>query len=195
MATEPTAEAPAKPKKKKLIIIIAAVVLLVVAGGGAGLFFMNKAKHAAEDGEEAAHVETGPKVPPTFLPIENMVVNLSDPGGDRFAQIGVTLELADKKTEDQVKAYMPNIRNAILLLVSQRTSEELLQREGKEKLAADILVEVARPLGFAPKASEGGKGKDKDKSDKEHKDDEAPKKSAKVQSLVRGVLFSSFIVQ
>ena len=190
MATESTAEAPAKPKKKKLIIIIAAVVLLVVAGGGAALFFMNKAKHAAEDGEEAAQVDTAPKVPPTFLPIENMVVNLADPGGERFAQIGVTLELMDKKTEDQVKAYMPSIRNAILLLVSQRTSEELLQREGKEKLAADILVEVSRPLGFAPKA-----GEKKAKNEKGEKDDEVPKKSAKGKNPVQAVLFSSFIVQ
>jgi flagellar protein FliL len=194
VATESPAEAPVKPKKKKLIIIIAAVVLLVVAGGGAGLFFMNKAKHAAEDGEEAAHAETTPKVPPTFLPIENMVVNLADPGGERFAQIGVTLELADKKTEDQVKAYMPSIRNSILLLVSQRTSEELLQREGKEKLASDILVEVSRPLGFAPKVAEKSKAKG-DKGDKGEKDDEVPKKSAKGKNPVQQVLFSSFIVQ
>lgn len=192
MATEPTAEAPAKPKKKKLLIIIGAVVLLVAVGGGAGLFFLNKAKHAAEDGEEVAHVETKPKVPPTFLPIENMVVNLADPGGERFAQIGVTLELMDKKTEDQVKAYMPSIRNAILLLVSQRTSEELLQREGKEKLASDILVEVSRPLGFAPKVEKKAKS---EKGEKGDKDDEVPKKAPKSNNPVQAVLFSSFIVQ
>jgi flagellar protein FliL len=89
-----------------------------------------------------------------------------------------------------VKAYMPSIRNAILLLVSQRTSEELLQREGKEKLAADILVEVSRPLGFAPKVAEK-----KPKGEKGDKDDEVPKKSAKNKSPVQAVLFSSFIVQ
>ena len=41
----------------------------------------------------------------------------------------------------------PTIRSGVLLLVSQRTSEELLQREGKEKLATDILREAARPFG------------------------------------------------
>ena len=55
-------------------------------------------KHAAEDGEEAVAAETSAKVAPTFLPMENMVVNLADPGGERFAQIGVTLELADGRS-------------------------------------------------------------------------------------------------
>jgi hypothetical protein len=36
------------------------------------------------------------------------------------------------------------------MLVSQRTADELLAREGKEKLAADILTEVSAPLGFGP---------------------------------------------
>lgn len=80
--------------------------------------------------------------------MENMVVNLADPGGDRFAQVGITLELADAKTGELVKSFMPSIRSNVLLLVSQRSTEELLTREGKEKLAVDIRREVSRPLGF-----------------------------------------------
>lgn len=186
-AAESTADAPAAKPKKKLLVIILAVVVLLVAAGGAGLFFMSR-KHAAEDGEEAVAAETSAKVAPTFLPMENMVVNLADPGGERFAQIGVTLELADKKTEDKVKSYLPAIRSGILLLISQRTSEELLQREGKEKLAADILVEVSRPLGLVPKSADSGKGA---------KQEDGEKKPAKMaaNSPVQRVLFSSFIVQ
>lgn len=85
---------------------------------------------------------------PTFLPLENMVVNLADPGGERYAQIGITLELQDEATATTVKQYMPSIRNGILMLVSQRTADELLQREGKEQLATDILREVTRPMGW-----------------------------------------------
>jgi flagellar FliL protein len=185
----PSADAPAKeaPKKKKLVIIIVAVVLLVVIGGGAAMFMMSR-KHASEDGEEAAAEAAAAKAPPVFLPMENMVVNLADPGGDRFAQIGVTLELADKKTEDRVKSYLPAIRSGILLIISQRTSEELLQREGKEKLAADILMEVSRPLGLVPKsaAKKSSKGGDEEEEKKPAKSENSP---------VRRVLFSSFIVQ
>ena len=61
-----------------------------------------------------------------------------------------------------------------------------MQREGKEKLAADILAEASRHF-EDPAAAKPKKDGDK-KSDKKKKADEAP-------NPVRGVLFSSFIVQ
>ena len=133
-------------------------------------------------------VET--KGPPTFFPLDNMVVNLANPGGEKVAQIGITLELANSHATDVVKQHLPTIRNAILLLASQRTAEELLSREGKEKLAADILLEASRPFGAAAagtaemKDAPGAKKKKAAKKDKAH-----------VENPVRGVLFSSFIVQ
>ena len=123
---------------------------------------------------------------PTFLPLDNMVANLSDPGGDRFVQLGITLELADEKTASTVKQYLPSIRNGILMLVSQRTADELLAREGKEKLAADILEEVSAPLGFGANAKKRAR-------DDEDADEDRPRASRK--SPVRRVLFSSFIIQ
>ena len=123
-ANTPAAAAPAK-SKKMLLIIIGVVVAVLVIGGGAAAWFISSRSHAAEDeeggGAPAAHKEA-PKVAPTFLPLENMVVNLADPGGDRFAQIGITLELEDAKTAEQVKQYLPSIRSGILMLVSQRLS-------------------------------------------------------------------------
>jgi flagellar FliL protein len=174
-------------KSKKLIVIGAVVALLVIVAAALGLFLVNKQRHAAD--EDGAETKTAAVQVPTFLPMENMVVNLADAGGDRFAQIGITLELQDEKTATAVKQYMPSIRNSVLMLVSQRTADELLRREGKEKLAADILAEVARPLGFkgaAPRVSE----ERADEGDDEY--DERPRRRS---SPVRRVLFSSFIIQ
>ena len=42
-------------------------------------------------------------------------VNLADRDAERYAQLGVTLELDDTKTGDLVKAYMPAIRNKTVL--------------------------------------------------------------------------------
>ena len=78
------------------------------------------------------------------MALENMVVNLADPGGERFAQIGITLDLEDDKTAEKIKTLLPAIRSNVLMLVSQRSSEELLKRDGKEKLADDIVAEVSR---------------------------------------------------
>lgn len=178
-----TAKAPAK--SKKLLIIVAAVVVLALAGGGGAWFFMSKNKAVDEDEEEApaaAH-HAAPKGPPTYLPLDSMVVNLADPGGEKVAQVGVTLELLDVSSPEKVKAYLPAIRSGILLLISQRTAEELLQREGKEQLAAAILEDASRY--FKPAPGEKGTGKSKKKDGK----------SAEDENPVRGVLFSSFIVQ
>ncbi|MDD0840097.1 flagellar basal body-associated FliL family protein [Curvibacter sp. HBC61] len=187
MSDAPAADAKEKPKSKKMIIIGGAVALLLIVGGGAGWFVMSKKNADEEGGEEKAPAAAPvahdkPKAPPTYLPLENMVVNLADAGGERFVQLGVTFEISDPKAADQVKAYLPAIRNQILILVSQTSSEDLLKREGKEKLATEILNESSRILGYDPD--------DEEESPKKKK-----KKVRKPESPLTAVLFANFIVQ
>jgi flagellar protein FliL len=187
VSAKPEATDGAKPptKSKKLLIIILAVVLVLVLAGAGAFFYIVKQRAAAvgEDGEPAAaaaHV-AAPKTPPAYLPLDPMVVNLADPGGERVAQIGITLVVADAHASDTVKAYLPTIRSGVLLLISQRTAEELLKPEGKEQLVKDILREAAIPFG-------GG-------TEDEHASETTKKKKAHVEYPVDGVVFSSFIVQ
>lgn len=194
MATKPdaadSAKSPAK-NKKMLFIIIGAVLVLVLGGGGAFFFISKQRAAAAEDGEEAAPVKAAahaaPKTPPAYLPLENMVVNLADPGGEKVAQVGITLEVLDAHASDLVKAYLPAIRSGILMLISQRTAEELLTQEGKQKLAKDILHQTSIPFG-------GGDEEPVDEA-AASKNKKSSKKTAHVEYPVVGVLFSSFIVQ
>ncbi len=196
MATAPAAEtaAPSGGGSKKLIIILAAVLVLVLLGGGAALMLMKK-KASAEDGEDGEATEAPVKAkahvksdhPPTFVPLDPFTVNLADKDVDRFAQIGVTLEVEDPKFADQVKAYMPAIRSNVLMVLSHKTAAELLTREGKEQLAKEIMRESVRPMGI-------------ELDDEDEAADDAPKKKKKkkkvaVESPVTQVLFSNFIVQ
>jgi len=186
-------EAPAAAaKSKKLLIILVVVALLVVALGAAAFALLAKRGAGGEEGGPAHAAQAiDLKMPPTFLPMENMVVNLADPGGDRFAQVGITLELTDEKTAELVKKYMPSIRSAVLLLLSQRTTDELLTRAGKEKLALDIRQAVSQPLGF--KVAKPRKRKAaRDEQDEDEDEDYAPPVD---NNPVRKVLFSSFIIQ
>ena len=183
MSAKPSATVPAKePAKSKLVLIGAIVVVLAVLAAAAVLFL-----NARNQGDEDTRSRSADVMVPTFLPLENMVVNLADPGGDRFVQIGITLELQDDKTAKVVKQYLPSIRSGVLMLVSQRSSEELLAREGKEKLAADIREEVSRPLGLGAAAASRAR-MDDDFAD----EDERPRRR---ENAVRRVLFSSFIIQ
>ncbi|RQO80464.1 flagellar basal body protein FliL [Acidovorax sp. FJL06] len=181
-----------------LIIIIGVVVAVLVIGGGAAAWFLSNRSHGdEEEGGGAAHAprKEAPKVAPTFLAMENMVVNLADPGGDRFAQIGITLELEDAKTAEQVKLYLPTIRSGILMLVSQRTSTELLLREGKEKLATDIRREVSRPLGYSvPTERDRERARAADAEQDGDAEDRPARKRTERNPVLR-VLFSNFIIQ
>jgi flagellar FliL protein len=200
MATAATdAVETAKPKKlmsKKLIIILAVVAVLLIGGGAAAFFLMKQkaaAAAAAEDGE--AEVEVSPKAsskehkgPPSFLPMEPFVVNLADRDSERYAQVGITLQVEDAKSAEELKLYMPAIRNGVLMILAHKSSADLLEREGKEKFAAEVMREAVRPLGI------------------ELEDEEAPVASAPPgkkkkrappppHNPVQHVHFSSFIIQ
>jgi flagellar FliL protein len=163
-----------KPKSKMLLII--ALIALIVLAAGAGAFVLLKGDEQGEDAEASATQEKAKPKPkkkdaaaaPTFMPLDAVVVNLADPGTTRYAQVGLTLQLEDAKTADEVKKYMPAIRNGILMLISRRTADELLSAEGKAKLAEEILEMVQKTTDMEP---------------------------YKGYSPVEAVLFSSIIVQ
>lgn len=217
-APVPDAAEGAAPKKgkKKLIIIIAAVLLVVLAGGGATVFMMkSKAAAAAaaaaeaEDGDAEASADADPKDhggshakkdeekgPPVFVPLEPFVINLADRDVERFAQIGITLQLDDAKAADEIKLYMPAVRNGVLMVLAHKTSKELLERSGKEKLAAEIMREAVRPMGINIEAPEDEEGATADENaDKPKAKAKKKKKKEPEHNPVVSVNFSSFIIQ
>lgn len=193
------APADAQPKKsKKLLFIVIGVLVLALVGAGAAFFILKK-NQAEDEGEDGAHASEeadaapskhDPKHPPTFLPLDAMVVNLADEGGSRFVQLAITLQLDDPKIAEDMKAYMPSIRNGILMLISQRTAEQMLGIQGKADLTQDIIGSISAVMGYDyedPRAAEA-------EAPPPAKSSKAKRKHA-VVNPIQGVLFSSFIVQ
>lgn len=187
-ATATDAPLPTKGHKKLILIVALALLLLGGAGGGALLLLKNSAQ------EEIAEDEDGAPAPgtrtssgsPTFVPLDMFTVNLADRNADRYAQIGITLEIDGSGTGDRIKAFMPAVRNNILMAIADRTAGELLAREGKTELAERVKRETARALGYQV-------------PDPEPEDAAAPaRKKARVAETslpVRAVHFSNFIIQ
>ena len=188
-----TAASPPKGRKKLIIIIVAAVLVLAMGGGAAFLLLKKKAldpdAEAGASSEEQAPAKAAkhdPKTVPVFVPLDPFTVNLADRDAERYAQIGITLEIDDSKTGDQIKAYMPAIRNNVLMAIADRTAAELQGREGKAALAERVRRETSRLLGV-------------------ELDDEAiagevvAKKKGKKKGVtalpVKAVHFSNFIIQ
>ena len=198
-----------KPGGKKKLVIMVAVAAIVLGGGGVGaLVYMKKQKAAAEaaaaedgDGDAAPaksekKKEKGEK--PVFVPMDAFVVNLADHEADRYAQIGITLEVPDEKVSEEIKTYLPAIRNNILLLLAHKSSADLAGGDGKELLAKQIRHEALKAMGedvddddveAAPVSDDASASAPASVKKKKHK------KEAADSAPIRSVQFSSFIIQ
>jgi flagellar protein FliL len=207
---------PFKRGKKKLLIIVAAALAFALAAGGGSVWYPKQRAAAAQAAAPAAGEEEGGtaesahaeeknehKGVPVYLPLDPFIVNLADKEVDRYAQIGITLELESPVFADQMKAYMPAVRNAILLILAHKTSRELLGRAGKEELADEIMREAVRPMGIeiarpepvTPAPGSEASGVEKVAQDEAPVKAKKAKKTATVRNPVQHVHFSSFIIQ
>ncbi|HEY6132496.1 MAG TPA: flagellar basal body-associated FliL family protein [Rubrivivax sp.] len=204
-ATAPeSVKAPPKKGKKKMLLLAGATLLTLGLLGAGGVVFYLKSKHAAEalaeDGVEsgstaATNTKRDPKAVPTFVPLDPFTVNLSDREAERYAQVGISLELTGTAGADQIKAYMPAIRNNILMVLAHKSAAELLERDGKAKLAAEIRSETSRALGY-----EAERTAKRVAAAEEDDEEGAPRKRrakavAADPSPVVAVHFSNFIIQ
>lgn len=190
-AAAAAADAPApKGKKKLLIIIAAAVVVLLLAGVGAVLMLKKSPVDEEDASAEPARTSAkarDPKAAPVFAPLDPFTVNLADKEAERYAQVGITLELVDTATEASLKTFMPAVRNNILMLLAHKTSAELLERDGKERLAKEVARETARGLGI--EIEEAADDEDTTSSRKKRKPRAEP------ELPITAVYFSTFIIQ
>jgi flagellar FliL protein len=144
-ATPPPAgdKKPAKKgRSRKLVWIVVACVVLG-AGGGGGWWAWQA--HAAAK----APVKTAPvvKAPAQYYAMDPaFVVNLADADAVHYLQADVQLMTRDPATLAALQAQAPALRNRLLLLFGQQSTQSLAQRRGKEHLQAQALSEVRAVL-------------------------------------------------
>jgi len=145
-----------QPKKKgKLLIIILAVVgVLVIGGGVAAYLLLSKpaVEENAKHGDEEAEAED--EHPPVYVKLEAFTVILAYQ--ESYLQTEIQLLVTDAKVGDKMNARLPEVRDALIRLLSSKTGEELSQQDGMDKLAIDIQKQINDVLGIK-KESEGVK--------------------------------------
>jgi flagellar protein FliL len=135
-------------KKKKGLLLIAAVgVVMLALSGGAAWFFLSGKKEQAAGAEATAKPKPKDEHPPVFVTLDPFVVNLAGEAS-HYLQVGIDLKVADAEVPDQIKARLPEIRNAVLLLLSSKQVEELGTLDGKNRLRQEIRAAVNGPLGI-----------------------------------------------
>ena len=130
------------------IIIIALIGMIIGGAGGFFAFKMFFAKtpppkpdNASQTAQKAQAAPVAPKKN-EILPMVDLdpfIVNLADKDTRRYLKVKMSLEVSDKKVEEEVKKRMPEIRDIITLLLSSKTYADLSTIDGKLALKAAIV--------------------------------------------------------
>jgi flagellar FliL protein len=138
----------------KVLLILMGLLLVLVLGMGGGMFMIWSKLSAVSP--KAVVPETGAEVTPdkakpeeigAVVSVDTFIVNLADTGGNRYLRVTMDLELAGKPADksagktagDELAKRMPQIRDAILMILSTKRYVDISTPEGKTALREEIL--------------------------------------------------------
>lgn len=140
-----------KPKKNKNMLLIIIIAVAVIAGGAGAFFFLTKSggkgaatgekEHSAEASKDAKGDEGA------MVPLDPFVVNLTDQAGSRFLKVSMQLEVATPLIVEKAKGKTPQLRDAIITLLTSKSSDALISPEGKLQLKDEINILANQILG------------------------------------------------
>ena len=133
--------APAKPRFGwKVIVIGVAAILIVAAGGTFGVL-----KYLRGAGTAAAAEKAKKESVQSTLNLEPFLVNLADKESGRFVKVTFRLGINLKGVEEEIgkdNVFLAATRDSIISILTSKTSEEMLTKEGKEKLRQEVQTRV-----------------------------------------------------
>jgi flagellar FliL protein len=142
----PPTEASVVPikKKRRLPLVLGVALAAAAVAGGAGWYFTHPSVR-----EPAGEKITAAK-PPLFHTLEPFTVNLAEENGDHYLQLSVVYQVSDDRVIEQMKSYLPIIRNRILLLLSAKHPSDLAGPDGKQKLVAELVAAARESIPALP---------------------------------------------
>lgn len=137
----------------KKIIAIAVAAIVVLGGASAGVYFLmpgwlpdfirpKDAAHdnAAKEAEKKQESEVG-------ADLDVFVVNLAGSGPGRYLRTTLSLGVRDEHEKEHVKEFSGPIRHAIIMFLSEKKVEDLLDPEGKSKLRVELHKQINAAIG------------------------------------------------
>ena len=129
--------------------IAVVAVLLLMAGAIYGGWFYYKSN--ISNGRSISSESPPPKVDPEvnmgpMIDIREFIVNIISDDNSHYLRTSMTIELSNQAAYDEINKRMPQIRDAILMLASSKTFEELYDVHGKKQLKAELLIELNEML-------------------------------------------------
>jgi len=148
------AEGAPKGGSKNMIIMAAVAVLLMIGVGAGGYFLGHKSGGGAvkEGGAAPAAEEAAPSggegggeggaAAGNLVEFNDVIVNLLDDQEPRYLKAAITLEMTGPAAVADANAHKAQIKDAIILLLSNKTLLELRDMQGKLQLRADLMEKI-----------------------------------------------------
>lgn len=120
----------------KKVLLIVLPLLLLSAAGGAGYIFLFSKKDKKE--------ESSPRPPQVgvMMDLGTFTVNLADKDADTYARVSITLELSDQKVRQELEKRLPIVKDAIIDVLSSKTSSFVKTPEGRENLRLELIKRI-----------------------------------------------------
>jgi len=137
-----------------VMIVVAALISLGLGAGGAFFFASTQVAPPAavptpeeslameESMAAAAQKKETENFKERLYSLEPLVVNVTGDGYNRFLKLRVELETSDPMMQEELDARLPQVRDALIVLLSSKQLSDITDFEGKALLKEDILERV-----------------------------------------------------
>ena len=138
-----------KPKKTKKFFFAGAGLILVILAVVGGIFLFSPglvSKEVAKTGQTDGPQEPEKGIHGHIYSLEPFLVNLADSDVPRYLKIRIDLETIAKKPSEEYVKRLPQLRDAILTVLSSKKYLEIFDSEGKKKLKEEIVTKLNQAL-------------------------------------------------
>ncbi len=129
----------AKKSKKGLIMVLLALVL--GAGLGVGGYFawqmFNPAPSLTDESGQSPF--SGDAATGNMVELESFIVNILDEKGSRYLKASIILDVDNEEVAQEITDRMPQIKDAVLLLVGNKAYNDLADMQGKLQLRVELI--------------------------------------------------------
>lgn len=134
---------------KKVIVIISLAVLIFMGAIGGGFFMlwskMSQVNMPGSDLTAQEETEEGEEEGDTIGPmysLDSFVVNLAEKGSNRYLRVTMEFELDTEILKTEIVQRLPQIRNAMLMILPSKMAADINTVDGKFALRDQIMDEI-----------------------------------------------------
>lgn len=149
MADETVEKKEGSASNKKLLIMIGAGVAALILIVALVLAFSGGRKEGdgpAKEEKKEAQGEAGKEgvVVTSVYSLEPFIVNIYDGQEIRYLKVKVEFEVASPEAKGELDARLAPMRDAILVLLTTKTMQDIADLQGKNQLRDEILIAVSK---------------------------------------------------